>query len=863
MFTLIFKEKPIFKEFHESSLNEFNKLPKIEKLNFKELSQPRDGKKKSLFARNLENKGNLKWFYDLDQVLQPKKLRDDAKIKVIEKQTVYSDDTKFRNQIITGEGLINKKEVEQIHLENLELLSKMKPEEIMAEKRKLMQGLEPKIIAYIKRKSNSASPGFQIERDNVQKSERPSDQEIFEQLAIKPNKKWLNMNKIEYEKLEWMCKPRDVVNNLKDSKSARFCFEGNVISPEEEISVTKALHHHGNEPDLAGYTLDELFHLARSKFNQQRVLALQTIGNILKKCHYGDYHEIIKSNDETQNQELENDKNNLLNQLIEGGVLFLLRWNLDDQTESILIASLEAINNLLHHAGQEDVLDYYFDMYEGHENPCLHPFAAIFSANKQNLTVDKNLNLSEEKDLEQLRDDEFIRVDLIRGLFRMNLIDRFFYLINTYEASNKIKIESVIFSILFRCVRHSREICFELFERYPSLIDLIGKKFLPTFIEENNSNVKSLFINTANTIKLLRLVSNAGPTIALNIYMKFNLKVKIVNYLTLYKYVTEPSLGDLVVRLETETIRLLKTYVLYSHKEMGYESIIDLYEILIDKLKNLMGECKENSEKKISQLQSLISLFNWLIKSGTEHDLNFLSEISTTIYSLISSFVQKKFKSLFNNQIQLIEENINFNLYSNCMNYMVDYLEKIEFLAPFDKMSVLSSRKKIYIETLIETLIKPIVHTKNTTNLLIFEKLVLSKLINISVYGQELMQQKFKKICSNNLSYLPTICHIYQFDNCDVTRQSPFGFLASFMRLYNFLFMNKINLIDDNKFSNIRNLLKNSYIGSYLKCYIKNNDQSRDSPLQSFYPAKMENWFVLNILKTALNVYNFQVSYII
>ena len=824
------------------------------------MNQQQSGKKKSLFAQYLELQGNLKSFYDLDQVVQPKKLREDMKIKGIEKQTFHLDETKTRSQLITGEGLINKKDVEQIHLENLELLSKMKPEEIMAEQKKLMQQLDPKIIAYIKRNSNSSPIGFQLEKDNVQKFGRPSNEEIFEQLEIEPNKNWLHMNKIEYEKLEWMLKTRDATNKLKNSISARFDFEGNVVSPEEEISVTEALHHHGNEPDSAGYTLDELFQLARSKFNQQRVVALQTIGNILKKCHYGDYHEIIKSDEDSQDQELENDKNNLLNQLVEGGIVFLLRWNLDNQTESILIASLEAINNLLHHTNQEDVLDYFFDLYDGHETPCLHPFASIFSVNKQKLSLDKNLNLSEEKDLEQLKDDEFIRVDLIRGLFRMNLMDRFFYLINAYEASNKFIIESKIFSILFRCVRHSKDICFELFERRPSIIDLMGEKFLPTFIDENKSNVKYLLVNTANTIKLLRLVSNAGPTIALNIYKKFNLKVKLINYLTLGMYLTEPTVDDLVVRLETETVRLLKTYVLYSHKEMGYECIIDSYEILIDKLQNLTS--KENF-KKTSQLQSLISLFNWLIKSGSEDKFNFISEISTTVYSLISSFVQKKIQNLFNNQIQLNEENINFNLYSNCINYIVDYLDKIEHLVPFDKLSDFSSKKKFFIEILINSLIVPVVDKNNKINQLIFEKLVLSKLNDISVYGQGLVTKKIQKISSNNLSYLPTICHIYQLDNCDITRQNPFGFLASFIRLYNLLFTNRIHLIDDSKFSNIRNLLNNSYISSYLKSYIKSNDQSRDSPIQSFYLAKIENWFVINILRTAFNLSNFEVSKII
>ena len=44
-----------------------------------------------------------------------------------------------------------------------------------------------------------------------------------------------------------------------------------------------ALYHHGEEPGRAGYTVDDMFRLARSAVQQQRVLGLQTIANLLTK----------------------------------------------------------------------------------------------------------------------------------------------------------------------------------------------------------------------------------------------------------------------------------------------------------------------------------------------------------------------------------------------------------------------------------------------------------------------------------------------------------------------------------------------------------------------------------------------------
>jgi hypothetical protein len=52
---------------------------------------------------------------------------------------------------------------------------------------------------------------------------------------------------------------------------------------DDKFNVTQALHHHGEEPERPGYTLQELLKLSRSSLQQQRVLALTTLANILDK----------------------------------------------------------------------------------------------------------------------------------------------------------------------------------------------------------------------------------------------------------------------------------------------------------------------------------------------------------------------------------------------------------------------------------------------------------------------------------------------------------------------------------------------------------------------------------------------------
>jgi len=47
------------------------------------------------------------------------------------------------------------------------------------------------------------------------------------------------------------------------------------------LPVHLGLHHHGNQPDLAGYTLKEIFLLCRSSIPAQRIINLKILGKII------------------------------------------------------------------------------------------------------------------------------------------------------------------------------------------------------------------------------------------------------------------------------------------------------------------------------------------------------------------------------------------------------------------------------------------------------------------------------------------------------------------------------------------------------------------------------------------------------
>lgn len=113
----------------------------------------------------------------------------------------------------------------------------------------------------------------------------------------------------DVEKLNWMrqlpdTEPADTV--IEDVSQCRFDFNGNLVPPTREIKSTthSALHHHADDPQLAGYTIPELQRLSRSTFPAQRSIALQTLGRVLYKLGKQSYYQLVPEVDsETYKEE--------------------------------------------------------------------------------------------------------------------------------------------------------------------------------------------------------------------------------------------------------------------------------------------------------------------------------------------------------------------------------------------------------------------------------------------------------------------------------------------------------------------------------------------------------------------------------
>ncbi|KAI0475272.1 RPAP1-like protein [Xylariaceae sp. FL0804] len=104
-------------------------------------------------------------------------------------------------------------------------------------------------------------------------------------------------------RLAWMAplptphSPADLDSPYHPSQSSlpvsalRFDFRGALLPPRiaRAVPASKGLHHHGEAPEAAGYTVAELARLCRSQVPGQRCLAYQTLGRVLFRLGRGEF----------------------------------------------------------------------------------------------------------------------------------------------------------------------------------------------------------------------------------------------------------------------------------------------------------------------------------------------------------------------------------------------------------------------------------------------------------------------------------------------------------------------------------------------------------------------------------------------
>lgn len=208
--------------------------------------------------------------------------------------------------------------------------------------------------------ANSIAPeGYQLNQDNDDDDDDEDNNNTVH--FTKPKQEDLDLNDPDFfdklhekyypdlpketEKLSWMTQPMPklTTTTYESISDMRFDFKGNLIelnleeeeeeekqqqneSTNKEIPTYFGLHHHSDNPQMAGYTLTELAHLARSTLAAQRCISIQTLGRILHKLGLHKYSILpISDQDEPINEELQQLLNNFENMM----------WDLIDELRII------------------------------------------------------------------------------------------------------------------------------------------------------------------------------------------------------------------------------------------------------------------------------------------------------------------------------------------------------------------------------------------------------------------------------------------------------------------------------------------------------------------------------------------------
>ncbi|XP_011844727.1 PREDICTED: RNA polymerase II-associated protein 1 [Mandrillus leucophaeus] len=262
--------------------------------------------------------------------------------------------------LVTGKGLRDQEaeqEAQTIHEENIARLQAMAPEEILQEQQRLLAQLDPSLVAFLRSHSRTqeqtgekaseeqrpGGPSANVTKEKPLMSAFASESRKGDKLEpeapalalpVTPQKEWLHMDTVELEKLHWTQDlPPLRRQQTQERMQARFSLQGELLAPDVDLPTHLGLHHHGEEAERAGYSLQELFHLTRSQVSQQRALALHVLAQVISRAQAGEFGDRLAGS--------------VLSLLLDAGFLFLLRFSLDDRVDGVIATAIRALRALL------------------------------------------------------------------------------------------------------------------------------------------------------------------------------------------------------------------------------------------------------------------------------------------------------------------------------------------------------------------------------------------------------------------------------------------------------------------------------------------------------------------------------------
>ncbi|XP_065833777.1 RNA polymerase II-associated protein 1-like isoform X2 [Oscarella lobularis] len=428
-----------------------------------------------------------------------------------------------------GVSVLSAEERRQIDEDNAKRMASMTREEIIQEQEKLEKTLGSDLVAFLKKRGQKMN---KEETAKVAEYRVPNDAKHIKGLADK--NAWLHMDTLEPAKLEWIqtLSTSSSLPPSHQSTQVRFDFNGSIVPKDADVATREGLHHHGENPEAAGYTLSELFQMARSNVIQQRVLSLRVLARILtQRIDVEDYDEVTSF-------------------LANGALPLLTRWALDDSVEAISTAALHCLHALIVEDGVEDALDGWLAVPQ--------------------LKAAQRSEEVKEKDRDDLA---ILKEDLILGLLRMQLLPRLRYLVEVGHLQSLAVIH--VLEILIRVARHSVGAASQVVQ-CSRLVDTIVTLFMPKmWTNPGPSSLTDVYgLPLPRAVKLMSVLCAAGRNIASTLIAKHGVLEPVVRYLS--QKPSELGLPDADV-LAMQSYYFLATCLSYGHASHVLSSFYPLF----------------------------------------------------------------------------------------------------------------------------------------------------------------------------------------------------------------------------------------------------------------------------------------------
>jgi hypothetical protein len=368
------------------------------------------------------------------------------------------------NKLDTNEGI--HQFMSEVDKQNAAYMNEIPLEEMMQEQQRLLQTLDPAVVAYLrnrsKKKESESEPSvlenkkdLPINSTSVKPASNPSNIPSMNDIAKKLGRL---PTQHETDSMEWM---KPVSNKGKESKSKialnvverikqyRFDLSGHMLSEEQSLSIpsNQGLHHHGEDPELAGYTIDEILHLLHSTVDGQVILCLKILNGIFLNAKAHD-HSI--------------DASIIVTYLLENRIMIVLRHLLDRTRPTIYLAVIECIHTIIIDSATTIIakLAASPNAHRGYE---VFPLANLL----------KKVELDEEQ-REEAEDHDLIQLDLVLGLLQTGFLARIRYLLEEAIIHTHA---FMVLDIIWRCLIHSHDAA-RLVITCPLLVPFIFHTFI-------------------------------------------------------------------------------------------------------------------------------------------------------------------------------------------------------------------------------------------------------------------------------------------------------------------------------------------------------------------------------------------------